>query len=173
MFLLFLRVWPLYLALSFLFLSLCVSSFWNSHNIYTVNLKVFYKFLWLSSLFLILSFCSSNSVVSNDLSLSVLILSFAWSSWLVNLSSEFLNSVIVFAVQNLFSSFFLFYYYFFYCSGFCHTLKWNSHGFTCVPHPDPPSHLPLHPILLGLPSAPGPSACLLHPTWAGDLFHPR
>ena len=35
---------------------------------------------------------------------------------------------------------------FFYCNGFCHTLKWNSHGFTCVPHPDPPSHLPLHPI---------------------------
>ena len=27
---------------------------------------------------------------------------------------------------------------FFICSGFCHTLKWNSHGFTCVPHPDPP-----------------------------------
>ena len=25
-----------------------------------------------------------------------------------------------------------------YCSGFCHTLKWISHGFTCVPHPDPP-----------------------------------
>ena len=40
-----------------------------------------------------------------------------------------------------------------------------------VPHPDPPSHLPLHPIPLGLPSAPGPSACLMHPTWAGDLFH--
>ena len=33
-----------------------------------------------------------------------------------------------------------------YCSGFCHILKWISHGFTCVPHPDPPSHLPLHPI---------------------------
>ena len=31
----------------------------------------------------------------------------------------------------------------FICSGFCHTLIWNSHGFTCVPHPDPPSHLPL------------------------------
>ena len=60
-----------------------------------------------------------------------------------------------------------------YCSGFCHTLKWFSHGFTCVPHPDPPSHLPLHPIPLGLPSAPGPSTCLMHPTWAGDLFHPR
>ena len=59
-----------------------------------------------------------------------------------------------------------------YCSGFCHTLKWISHGFTCVPHPDPPSHLPLHPIPLGLPSVPGPSTCLMHPTWAGDLFHP-
>ena len=22
-----------------------------------------------------------------------------------------------------------------YCSGFCHTLTWISHGFTCVPHP--------------------------------------
>ena len=34
-----------------------------------------------------------------------------------------------------------------YCSGFCHTLTWISHGFTCVPHPDsplpPPS--PSHP----------------------------
>ena len=41
-----------------------------------------------------------------------------------------------------------------YCSGFCHTLTWISHGFTCIPHPDPPSHLPPHPIPLGLPSAP-------------------
>ena len=60
-----------------------------------------------------------------------------------------------------------------YCSGFCHTLTWISHGFTCIPHPDPPSHLPLYPIPLGLPSAPGPSTCLMHPTWAGDLFHYR
>ena len=60
-----------------------------------------------------------------------------------------------------------------YCSGFCHTLTRISHGFTCIPHPDPPSHLPPHPIPLGLPSAPGPSTCLMHPTWAGDLFHPR
>ena len=85
---------------------------------------------------------------------------------------------------NLPNSFFYFFFIFLifiswrlitlqYCSGFCHTLKWISHGFTCVPHPDPPSHLPLHPIPLGLPSAPGPSACLMHPTWAGDLFHPR
>ena len=26
-----------------------------------------------------------------------------------------------------------------YCNGFCHTLTCISHGFTCVPHPDPPS----------------------------------
>ena len=25
-----------------------------------------------------------------------------------------------------------------YCSGFCHTLTWINHGFTCVPHPDSP-----------------------------------
>ena len=33
-------------------------------------------------------------------------------------------------------------------SGFCHTLTRISHGVTCIPHPDPPSHLPLHPIPL-------------------------
>ena len=60
-----------------------------------------------------------------------------------------------------------------YCSGFCHTLTWISHGFICIPYPDPPSHLPLHQIPLGLPSAPSLSTCLMHPTWAGDLFHPR
>ena len=43
-----------------------------------------------------------------------------------------------------------------YCSGFCHTLTWLSHGFTCVPHPDPPSHLPPHPIPLGLPQCTSP-----------------
>ena len=48
-----------------------------------------------------------------------------------------------------------------YCSGFCHTLTWISHGFTCIPHPDPPSHFPLYPIPLGLPSAPGLSTCLM------------
>ena len=58
---------------------------------------------------------------------------------------------------------FLIFLFFYICSGFCHTLKWNSHGFTCVPHPDPPSHLPLHRIPLGPPSAPGPSACPMHP----------
>ena len=73
--------------------------------------------------------------------------------------------------DHRFLFYFFFYFYFFiswrlitlqYCSGFCHTLKWISHGFTCVPHPTPPSHLPLHPIPLGLPSAPGLSTCLMH-----------
>ena len=40
-----------------------------------------------------------------------------------------------------------------YCSGFCHTLTWISHGCTCVPHPETPSHLPPHPIPQDHPSA--------------------
>ena len=52
-----------------------------------------------------------------------------------------------------------------YCSGSCHTLTWISLGYTCIPHPDPPSHLPLHPIPLGLPSAPSLSTCLMHLGW--------
>ena len=38
-----------------------------------------------------------------------------------------------------------------YCSGFCQTLTWINHRFTCVPHPEPLSHLPPHPIPLGHP----------------------
>ena len=41
-----------------------------------------------------------------------------------------------------------------YCSGFCHTLTWISHGCTC----EPPSHHPPHPIHQGHPSAPALSA---------------
>ena len=29
-----------------------------------------------------------------------------------------------------------------YCSGFCHTLTWISHGCTCVPHPERPLPTP-------------------------------
>ena len=36
--------------------------------------------------------------------------------------------------------------FFFFCSEFCHTLKWKGLGFTCLPHPNPPSHLPPHPL---------------------------
>ena len=65
-----------------------------------------------------------------------------------------------------------FFLIFFICSEFCHTLTWKGLGFTCLPHPDPRSHLPPHPLPPGPPRAPGPSACLMHPTWAGNLFHP-
>ena len=40
-----------------------------------------------------------------------------------------------------------------YYSGFCHRLTWISHGCTCVPHPEPSSHLPPHPIFQGHPSS--------------------
>ena len=40
-----------------------------------------------------------------------------------------------------------------YCGGFCHTFTWICHGYTCVPHPEPPSHLPPHPIPQGHPTA--------------------
>ena len=58
-----------------------------------------------------------------------------------------------------------------FCSGFCRTLTCISHGFTCVPHPEPQSHLPPHPIPLGHLIAPAPSTCLMHPTWTSDLLH--
>ena len=38
-----------------------------------------------------------------------------------------------------------------YFSGFCHTLAWISHGCTCVPHPEPPSHFPPHPLITLFP----------------------
>ena len=41
-----------------------------------------------------------------------------------------------------------------YCSGFCQTSTRISHGCTCVPHPEPPSHSPPHYIPQGHPSAP-------------------
>ena len=67
-----------------------------------------------------------------------------------------------FYVSNIYTSFFFPFIFISwrlitlqYCSGFCHTLTWISHGFTSIPHPNPPPHLPLHPIPLGLPSGPG------------------
>ena len=37
---------------------------------------------------------------------------------------------------------------------FCYTLTWTCNGCTCVPHPEPTSHLPSHSIPLGHPRAP-------------------
>ena len=59
-----------------------------------------------------------------------------------------------------------------YCSGFCHTSIWTNHGYTCVPHPEPPSHLPPHPILPGHPSAPAPGTLYLldlHKDFSGGM----
>ena len=44
---------------------------------------------------------------------------------------------------------------------FCHTSTWIRHGCTCVPHPEPLSHLSPRTITLGHPSAPAPS--ILYP----------
>ena len=59
------------------------------------------------------------------------------------------------------SDFILFYLFIYFCFTilywFCHTSTCIRHGCTRVPHPEPPSHLPPHTILLGHPSAPAPS----------------
>ena len=57
-----------------------------------------------------------------------------------------------------------------YCSGFCHTLTWISHGCTCVPHPEPPPTCsPSRPS--GSSQCPSPERPVLCRTWTGDLFH--
>ena len=61
------------------------------------------------------------------------------------------SSVSLQAFIYLFLKFYLF-IYFTILYWFCHTSI--SHGCTCVPHPEPPSHLPPHPIPQGHPSAP-------------------
>ena len=70
------------------------------------------------------------------------------------------------------NSFFFLFSFFFFLIVVDFVIHWNetAMGLHVFPIPIPPAHLPLHPIPLGLPSAPGPSACLVHPTWAGDLF---
>ena len=52
---------------------------------------------------------------------------------------------------------FFFFFYFTILYWFCHSLTCSHNGCTCVPHPEPTSHLPPHPIPLGHPSAPAPS----------------
>ena len=66
---------------------------------------------------------------------------------LYNLEYTVIPNVIFFSI-----SFYLFIYLFTILYWFCHTLTWLCHGCTCVPHPEPPSHLPPHPIPLGHPT---------------------
>ena len=58
-----------------------------------------------------------------------------------------------------------------YCSGFCHTLTWISHGCTSVPHPEPPPYTLPIPSLKVIPMHHPWAPCLMHWTWTGDLFH--
>ena len=53
-----------------------------------------------------------------------------------------------------------FFFYFTILYWFCYTSRWIHHGCTCVPHPEPPSHLPPRTIPLGHPSAPASSTLL-------------
>ena len=56
-------------------------------------------------------------------------------------------------IELLFSVLFLcLFFYFTILYWFC-PLTWIHHRCTCVPHPEPPSHLPPHPIPQGCPSA--------------------
>ena len=77
-----------------------------------------------------------------------------WSSGrclVINILLTILSLIVILFSQVkyfflFFSYSFLFFYFLIswrlitlqYCSGFCHTLTWVSHGFTCAPHPNPP-----------------------------------
>ena len=67
----------------------------------------------------------------------------------------------------LFMYYFILFFNFIILYLFCHTLTWIHHECTCVPHPEPSSHLPPHTIPLGHPSAPAPSIQYhaLNPDW--------
>ena len=80
--------------------------------------------------------CAHHSVMSDSIRLSEL------TATLINISNN-QKGIFFFYPWLIFFSFFFF--FFLICSEFCHTLKWNSLEFTCLPHPDPPSHFPLHP----------------------------
>ena len=56
-----------------------------------------------------------------------------------------------------------------YCSGFCHTLTWISHGCTYFPHPEPPPTSPPPPIPQRHPSA--PAKCLVSCIGPGVAIH--
>ena len=55
----------------------------------------------------------------------------------------------------------------------CHTSTRIRHGYTRVPHPEPPCHLPPHTIPLVFPVNQPRASCIMHWTWTGDLFHIR
>ena len=59
---------------------------------------------------------------------------------------------------------------------FCHTLTWIHHGCTCVPHPEPPSHLPTSIAFSSCPPATlswDLSMAKTHDAWLQDLMNLR
>ena len=53
---------------------------------------------------------------------------------------------------------------------FCHTLTWIPHGYTCVPHPEPPPTSLSIPSLWVIPVHQPQALCIMHCTWTGDSF---
>ena len=98
--------------------------------------------------------------------------------WLLNIVDDILVDImdyIIFLWRLLIfiekeSTFFIIFIYFNwrlitlqYCSGFCHTLTWISHGCTCVPHPELPLPVscPYHPSGLSQCTSPeNPVSCI-------------
>ena len=62
-----------------------------------------------------------------------------------------------------------------YCSGFCHTQTRISHGYTCIPHPDTPSHqrtASKHVYYLGWNRSPAQVGCMRQVLGLGELGRP-
>ena len=75
-----------------------------------------------------------------------------WRTRLSSFKSVFFSFFFFFFLQIYISRFiffllisiliFFFFFYFTILYWFCHTSTWIRHGCTCVPNPEPPSHLP-------------------------------
>ena len=113
---------------------------------------------------LTLSFCTILVVLSVTLSLSHGTCRLGFSRSTSYVLIWFSSNYIIFfpqilAVSHLVLSFFFFFFNlilffnFTILYWFCHISKWIRHRYTCVPHPEPSSLLPPHPIPLGHPSS--------------------
>ena len=54
---------------------------------------------------------------------------------------------------------------------FCHTWTWIRHGWTRIPHPEPPPPSIPGPSLWVIPVHQPQASCIMHQIWTGDLFH--
>ena len=79
--------------------------------------------------------------------------------------------VIVINSSRISFFFFLIFFYFKILYWFFHTSTWIRHRCTCVPHSEPPSHLPPIPSFWVIPVHQPRASCIMHQTWTGELFH--